>query len=282
MDPQSGLLSRAGTSLWTLFQGAVVDAPSLDFTAQKSRIALKNHLVRPPKDPRILLQKASVIPIHSAPPQEEGFNTKPVMMKVGGGGVMGIKLPGFGGGIPALKKKEKGVSEKSEEVTGQISEKELTANVGIDVREQSSTKQREAGPKMGGVGAIGVKLPAFGTGLPILKKTDRGVKMREDVADDGEYGTARAEGKGAESKEKEVKSTGAPAVKLPSFGAGFPMLRKTERGAKMRSGEDLEKSEADNLNDTDKPDGGSPSNKADVGNPLLSELKFKLKKTDKK
>ncbi|XP_018605332.1 trichohyalin isoform X2 [Scleropages formosus] len=91
-----------------------VDAPSLDFTAQKSRIALKNHLVRPPKDPRILLQKASVIPIHSAPPQEEGFNTKPVMMKVGGGGVMGIKLPGFGGGIPALKKKEKGVSEKNQ------------------------------------------------------------------------------------------------------------------------------------------------------------------------
>ncbi|XP_061823752.1 uncharacterized protein [Nerophis lumbriciformis] len=68
----------------------------LNFAPQKSRIALKNPHVRPPKDPRSLLQRPSVDPVFAPPPA-----TKiPAGVQVLGGLAFGIKLPGF----PALKK----------------------------------------------------------------------------------------------------------------------------------------------------------------------------------
>lgn len=60
---------------------------SLDFTVQKSRIAVKNPLVRPPKDPRKLLYKISVEPLLLKPP--------PCEVSVPSKGGVGFKLPGI-------------------------------------------------------------------------------------------------------------------------------------------------------------------------------------------
>ncbi|XP_061765411.1 uncharacterized protein si:ch211-136m16.8 isoform X2 [Nerophis ophidion] len=72
----------------------------LNFAPQKSRIALKNPHVRPPKDPRSLLQRPSVDPVFAPHPA-----TKiPAGVQVLGGLAFGIKLPGLYTGFPALKK----------------------------------------------------------------------------------------------------------------------------------------------------------------------------------
>ena len=65
---------------------------ALDFTPQKTRIAIKNPHVRPPKDPRALLQMPSVEP---TPPKPSG--QLPVKRLAGvpmAGLGIGIKLPG--------------------------------------------------------------------------------------------------------------------------------------------------------------------------------------------
>lgn len=84
-----------------------VDASELDFVAQKSRIAVKNPRVRPPKDPRALLQKPSLEPS----PSKQLPTNIPAGVPVGGLG-FGIKLPGLGGGFPVLKKTKKTVQEE--------------------------------------------------------------------------------------------------------------------------------------------------------------------------
>ncbi|XP_028989450.2 uncharacterized protein si:ch211-136m16.8 [Betta splendens] len=76
-----------------------VDASLLDFTAQRSRIALKNPRVRPPKDPRALLHMPSLQPTPTSHLQVK----VPAGGPLGGLGV-GIKLPGLGAGFPVLKK----------------------------------------------------------------------------------------------------------------------------------------------------------------------------------
>ncbi|CAJ1080382.1 uncharacterized protein si:ch211-136m16.8 [Xyrichtys novacula] len=76
-----------------------VDVSGLDFTAQRSRIAVKNPLVRPPKDPRSLIHLPSLDPT-PAPRQPAKV---PAVMPLGGMGI-GIKLPGLGAGFPVLKK----------------------------------------------------------------------------------------------------------------------------------------------------------------------------------
>ncbi|XP_026170957.1 uncharacterized protein LOC113135281 [Mastacembelus armatus] len=76
-----------------------VDASGLDFTAQRSRIALKNPRVRPPKDPRSLIHMPSVEPILSSHVPVK----VPAGLPLGGLGI-GIKLPGLGSGFPVLKK----------------------------------------------------------------------------------------------------------------------------------------------------------------------------------
>lgn len=66
-----------------------VDSAALDFTVQRSRIAVKDPRVRPPKDPRSLLQMPSVDPT----PSPRLPAKVPAGVPLGGMG-MGIKLPG--------------------------------------------------------------------------------------------------------------------------------------------------------------------------------------------
>ncbi|XP_010778467.1 nestin isoform X2 [Notothenia coriiceps] len=79
-----------------------VDSAALDFTVQRARISVKDPRVRPPKDPRSLLQMPSVDPTPS-PRLPAKF---PAGVPLGGMG-MGIKLPGFGAGFPVLKKTQR-------------------------------------------------------------------------------------------------------------------------------------------------------------------------------
>ncbi|KAG7282789.1 hypothetical protein CRUP_029997 [Coryphaenoides rupestris] len=90
-----------------------LDINVLDLTVQKSRILVKNPSVRPPTDPRALLQMPSLEPSPSAPP----LAGRPI----GGLGV-GIKLPGFGVGFPTLKKTMKVEKDADESVPEQKSE----------------------------------------------------------------------------------------------------------------------------------------------------------------
>ncbi|XP_061564081.1 uncharacterized protein si:ch211-136m16.8 [Cololabis saira] len=76
-----------------------VNAPVLDFTVQRSRIAVKNPHVRPPTNPRSLLNMPSVDPS----PTSHVPVKVPAGMPLGGLGI-GIKLPGLGAGLPVLKK----------------------------------------------------------------------------------------------------------------------------------------------------------------------------------
>ncbi|XP_075890466.1 uncharacterized protein LOC142893599 [Nelusetta ayraudi] len=75
------------------------DASTLDCAAQRSRIFVKNPRVRPPKDPRTLLNMPSLEP--TPPPQHR----VPAGLPMGGLG-LGIKLPGLGAGFPVLKRVE--------------------------------------------------------------------------------------------------------------------------------------------------------------------------------
>ncbi|XP_070783457.1 uro-adherence factor A [Enoplosus armatus] len=108
-----------------------VDASALDFTAQRSRIAVKNPRVRPPKDPRSLLHMPSVDPT----PSPHLPVKVPAGVPLGGLGI-GMKLPGLGAGFPALKKTQWVVrDENSQETLSQEPE----------TKEESDTlKQNEA------------------------------------------------------------------------------------------------------------------------------------------
>ncbi|XP_072228969.1 uncharacterized protein [Leuresthes tenuis] len=113
-----------------------VDAPVLDFTVQRSRIAVKNPRIRPPTNPRSLLHMPSVDPS----PSSRG----PVKVLAGvplGGLGIGIKLPGLGAGFPVLKKTQRVVrDEDSHETHSQEPEKKT--------EERSDTlKEEEAPPK---------------------------------------------------------------------------------------------------------------------------------------
>ncbi|XP_048871766.1 trichohyalin isoform X9 [Brienomyrus brachyistius] len=255
-----------------------LDSPSLDFTAQKFRIALKNRHTRAPKDPRILLHISSLSPTSAPPKLDEETATKPVGIKVGGAGMMGFKLPGIGAGFPVLKKTEGRVEEKGEEGSGQMIMKAPTPNLGPDDREPAATKKWAAG-------SVGVMLPGLGPGMPALRKTDKGVKLIEKTTDDATVSHGKRDtssGGGAErnreeSKEKGVKGVGPSTIKLPSFGAGFPVLRKTGMGNKLRGEEgktsEAEQNETEN-NQPEKPGSDSPM--------LVSELKKRFMKTERK
>ncbi|CAB1440051.1 unnamed protein product [Pleuronectes platessa] len=89
-----------------------VDESALDFTPQKSRIAVKNPRVRPPSDPRSLLHMPSADPTPSS--------RLPVKVPRGvplGGMGIGIKLPGLGAGFPALKKTKRAMTEEKSSET---------------------------------------------------------------------------------------------------------------------------------------------------------------------
>ncbi|XP_044035801.1 putative protein tag-278 [Siniperca chuatsi] len=85
-----------------------VDASMLDFTAQRSRIAIKNPRVRPPKDPRSLLHMPSMDPT----PASHLPVKLPAGVPLGGLGI-GIKLPGLGAGFPVLKKTQRVVRDEN-------------------------------------------------------------------------------------------------------------------------------------------------------------------------
>ncbi|XP_073684736.1 uncharacterized protein [Garra rufa] len=113
---------------------------SLDFTLQKARIAVKNPQVRPPKDPRKLLFKASLDPLL---PQTSPRAQK-VEVSAPSKGVIGFKLPGLGAGLPVLRKTEFG--QKARE--GGEAERTLQTPTSVAVTEDSvKQEQVPAKPK---------------------------------------------------------------------------------------------------------------------------------------
>ncbi|XP_051925364.1 histone acetyltransferase KAT6A [Hippocampus zosterae] len=74
----------------------------LNFAPQRSRMAVKNPRVRPPKDRRSLLQRPSAPAASSPPPQPP--SKIPVGVHVLGGFRLGIQLPGLGAAFPVAKK----------------------------------------------------------------------------------------------------------------------------------------------------------------------------------
>ncbi|XP_031423926.1 titin homolog [Clupea harengus] len=121
---------------------------SLDFSVQKSRIAVKNPLVRPPKDPRTLLNLPSLEPTPraaEAPPGHPGKKVPMFGVPLGGLGVMGVKLPGLGAGFPVLRKtnqeaKEEKKSEGSPALQTSETEQRRTEDAAEEVQTQSKPK----------------------------------------------------------------------------------------------------------------------------------------------
>ncbi|XP_062859476.1 uncharacterized protein si:ch211-136m16.8 [Trichomycterus rosablanca] len=91
----------------------------LDLTAQKSKIAVRRPDIRPPKDPRTLINMPSVepstLPLPSRPsPLEKSFKEDASTPRKN---IIGFKLPGLGAGFPVLRKTEAGKRIKGEEDT---------------------------------------------------------------------------------------------------------------------------------------------------------------------
>ncbi|XP_038591294.1 myb-like protein X isoform X3 [Micropterus salmoides] len=128
-------LNRAGVPTTESENQMEVDASVLDFTAQRSRIAVKNRRVRPPKDPRSLLHMPSVDPT----PSSHLPVKVPPGVPLGGLGI-GIKLPGFGAGFPVLKKtRQVARDENSQETLPQYQQEPETKP-----EESDTPKQEEA------------------------------------------------------------------------------------------------------------------------------------------
>ncbi|XP_016368832.1 probable serine/threonine-protein kinase kinX [Sinocyclocheilus rhinocerous] len=125
---------------------------SLDFTIQKSRIALKNPLVRPPKDPRRLLFKASVEPLV---PQPSPCSQK-VEVSLPNKGVTGFKLPGLGAALPVLRKTEFGKKAReggAAERTLQPQQKSVAVTEDSVKQEQVPAKPKWTPPRHPGMGS---------------------------------------------------------------------------------------------------------------------------------
>ncbi|XP_042070057.1 titin homolog isoform X3 [Haplochromis burtoni] len=93
-----------------------VDGPVLDFAVQRSRIAVKNPRVRPPKNPRSLLHMPSEEPTPTPTPSSRLPVKLPGGVPLGGIGI-GIKLPGLGAGFPVLKKTQRAVKDENTQET---------------------------------------------------------------------------------------------------------------------------------------------------------------------
>ncbi|MCJ8738266.1 hypothetical protein PDJAM_G00033630 [Pangasius djambal] len=134
-------------------------ASSLDFTVQKSKIAVKNPLVRPPKDPRTLINMASVEPLTPPHPSQPSFLKKSHLEgpSVPSKGVIGFKLPGLGAGFPALRKTEAGRKirdgEDSESVTSQKSDSGSQPADDNVKQETSPPKPKWTPPRQPGMGS---------------------------------------------------------------------------------------------------------------------------------
>ncbi|CAL8301986.1 unnamed protein product [Lota lota] len=126
-----------------------LDINVLDLTVQKSRILVKNPSTRPPTDPRALLQMPSLepSPSHTSSPQR----AMPLAGRPMGGIGVGIKLPGFGVGFPALKKTQK-VVERGEEV---VPEQQSELQQGVTMSPKPTVAERKprwTPPKQPGFG----------------------------------------------------------------------------------------------------------------------------------
>ncbi|XP_053496603.1 trichohyalin isoform X1 [Ictalurus furcatus] len=133
-------------------------ASSLDFTVQKSKIAVKNPLVRPPKDPRMLINMASVEPLTPPHPSQPSFLKKsPIEGASVPKGVIGFKLPGLAAGFPALRKTEAGRKirdgEDSESVTSQKSDSGSQSAEDNVKQETSPPKPKWTPPRQPGMGS---------------------------------------------------------------------------------------------------------------------------------
>ncbi|XP_029933691.1 microtubule-associated protein futsch [Myripristis murdjan] len=125
-----------------------VHASILDFTAQRSRIAVKNRHVRPPKNPRSLLQMPSVEPEPSGRPPVKAIAGVPL-----GGLGIGIKLPGLGAGFPVLKKTPRvEKDENNAEGSSQKSEAEPEVKDDAPKQEEAEHKPKWMPPKHPGFG----------------------------------------------------------------------------------------------------------------------------------
>ncbi|XP_064180594.1 trichohyalin isoform X1 [Anguilla rostrata] len=262
--------------------------PSLDFTAQKSRIALKNAHSRPPRNPRSLLNTPSLLPTPSELQQPEKLNVVPMVVKQGGPVISGFKLPGMGGGFPALKRTHRGVRE-GEGVTAECVYPK-NSQAPDATKTLKSDREEVVGGKVVGMGVIGVKLPGFTGEFPGLRKTERGAKVREQTPEKNppsqNNSTERSDRTGTDS---------ITGVKQMGFGSGFTLLRKTERGVRIREGEDTQHSTQNSEVEVNIPGVDhqetlpkakpkwTPPGKPGIGidNPsMISELKNKLRKTE--
>ncbi|KAJ8245866.1 hypothetical protein GJAV_G00261150 [Gymnothorax javanicus] len=256
-------------------------APCLDFAAQKSRMALKNIHSRPPSNYRTLLHAPSLQPTDSKL-QCEQPNKASVSIHQGGPMITGFKLPGLGREFPALRKTRRTERERDG----------VAAEPTPDTTETLKSEREEVGgAKVMGLGAIGVKLPGFGAEFPGLRKTDRGLKLREQTPEKSINSQKISSESSDATDSASAKGIALPAVKL----TGFPVLRRTERGARIREGEDAQRQTENSpaeVNvtgfDNEKPlpkakPRWTPQGKPliGVGNPsMISELKNKLRKTE--
>ncbi|KAI4897527.1 hypothetical protein NFI96_018363 [Prochilodus magdalenae] len=171
-DEEDGL---SGSGSWAATDLLPHQVSSLDCTVQKSKLAVKNPLVRPPKDPRTLINMASVEPLAPARPSQPG------LLRLG----QGVPLPGLQKGVP-LPGLQKGVP-----LPG------LQKGVPLPGLQK---------------GVIGFKLPGLGAGLPVLRKTDAGKKLRDEEETESASTQTETSDSQTEPKEDCVKQE-QPATK---------------------------------------------------------------------
>ncbi|XP_038862626.1 myosin-14 isoform X2 [Salvelinus namaycush] len=176
---KAGFRSPSGTKNVDQSLQLQFDASALDFTAQKSRIALKNPHVRPPRDPRTLLQMPSLTPSPSKPTVHVPVRG-PTGIPMRGMGGIGIKLPGFGAGPPILRKTGMGVrGENNTENIPQKSELEQDVRDESPKKEEMQNKQEERKTKW-----TPPRHPGFGNPLMMNELKNKLKKTTKESGDD--------------------------------------------------------------------------------------------------
>ncbi|XP_055734948.1 uncharacterized protein si:ch211-136m16.8 isoform X2 [Salvelinus fontinalis] len=176
---KAGFRSPSGTKNVDQSLQLQFDASTLDFTAQKSRIALKNPHVRPPRDPRTLLQMPSLTPSPSKPTVLVPVRG-PTGIPMRGMGGIGIKLPGFGAGPPILRKTGMGVrGENNTENIPQKSELEQDVRDESPKKEETQNKQEERKTKW-----TPPRHPGFGNPLMMNELKNKLKKTTKESGDD--------------------------------------------------------------------------------------------------
>ncbi|XP_066521045.1 early endosome antigen 1 [Hoplias malabaricus] len=152
-EEETSLASKGWAATDLLLQ----QVSSLDCTVQKSKIAVKNPHVRPPKDPRTLINMVSVeplvptCPLQPRPLRKGPGERLPVPQKV-----IGFKLPGLGPGLPVLRKTEAGKKMRdegdAESVSAQKSDTPTEPKEVCVKQEQPVNKPKWTPPRHPGMG----------------------------------------------------------------------------------------------------------------------------------